>query len=80
MITVTAAELQSNFSKYLETVQSGTEIIIMLNGKRAARLSPERANINTDEFVGILGKDNRSYKEIRDEIYDEKRKKYEDLD
>lgn len=80
MITVTATELQNNFAKYFQAVQSGVDVIIMLNGKRAARLSPERGSIDTNEFVGILGKDNRDYKEIRDEIYDEKRKNYESLD
>lgn len=80
MITVTAAELQNNFDKYFQAVQSGADVIIMLNGKRTARLSPERGSIDTSEFVGILGKDDRSYKELRDEIYDEKRKNYESLD
>lgn len=80
MITVTANEIQDNFAKYLQAVQSGTEVIIMLNGKRTARLSPERGSIDTNEFVGILGKDDRSYKEIRDEIYNEKRNNYESLD
>lgn len=80
MITVTAAELQNNFAKYFQAVLSGANVIIMLNGKRTARLSPERGSIDTNEFVGVLGKDDRNYKEIRDEIYDEKRKNYEDID
>lgn len=76
MITVTAAELQNNFAKYFQAVQSGADVIIMLNGKRTARLSPERGGIDTNEFVGILGKDNRSYKGLRNVIYDEKLKRY----
>lgn len=79
MITVTTAELQSNFIKYFQAVQSGNEVIIMHDGKRAARLSPERGSIDINEFVGILNNDGHDYKEIRDERYEGMRKKYEGL-
>ena len=33
MMTISAAEMQKNFGKYLQAVQDGDEIVILKNGK-----------------------------------------------
>ena len=38
MITVTATDVQNNSGKYLRMVQDGKEVVIMKNGRGAARL------------------------------------------
>lgn len=77
MTTVTATEIQNNFGKYLQYVQSEGDVIILRNGKEVARLiSGERtASFLTDSLVGVL-KGNYDEKAIREE----RMKKYEDLD
>lgn len=56
MITATATEVQNNFGKYLQAVQSGNEIIILKNGKEAARLisADKAASFLTDSLIGVL--------------------------
>ena len=77
MTTVTATEIQNNFGKYLQYVQSGNDVIILRNGKEVARLiSRERAvSFLTDALVGVL-KENYDDKAIREE----RAKKHENLD
>ena len=59
MITATATEVQNNFGHYLQTVQSGDEIIILKNGKEVARLISHKSGISflTDSLTGVLKND-----------------------
>lgn len=56
MTTATATEVQNNFGKYLQNVQSGDEIIILKNGKEVARLISHDKSVSylTDSLRGIL--------------------------
>ncbi len=56
MITATVEEVQDDFEKYLSMVQDAGEIIILKNGKEAARLvsGSKRASFLTDSLVGVL--------------------------
>ncbi len=56
MTTATATEVQNNFGKYLQSVQSGDEIIILKNGKEVARLISHDKSVSymTDSLRGIL--------------------------
>lgn len=56
MLTVTATEIQNNFGKYLQAVQSGDEIIILKNGIETARLisATGTASFLTDSLRGVL--------------------------
>ena len=77
MTTVTATEIQNNFGKYLQYVQSGNDVIILRNGKEVARLISRERTVSflTDALVGVL-KENYDDKAIREE----RAKKYENLD
>ncbi|ADU23892.1 type II toxin-antitoxin system Phd/YefM family antitoxin [Ruminococcus albus] len=59
MMIATATDMQLNFSKYLQAVQQGDEVIILKNGKEVARLIPYDASISflTDSLMGILQND-----------------------
>lgn len=59
MITVTAAEIQNNFSHYLQAVQQGDEVIILKNGKKVARLvsCESSGSFLTDSLTGVLKND-----------------------
>lgn len=59
MTTVTATEVQNNFGKYLQLVQSGEEVIILRNGREAARLISHDKSVSflTDSLVGVLEND-----------------------
>ena len=59
MITATATDIQNNFGHYLQAVQSGDEVIILKNGKEAARLISyeSSASFLTDSLRGILKND-----------------------
>ena len=48
MTTVTATDIQNNFGKYLQLVQTGEEVIILRNGLEMARL------ISHDKTVSFL--------------------------
>lgn len=76
MTTVSATEIQNNFGKYLQYVQTGEDVIIIKNGKEVARLISHEKSITflTDSLVGVI-KGNYDYKEIKAE----KLKKYEDI-
>lgn len=56
MTTVTTTELQNNFGKYLQYVQTGEEVIIMKNGKEVAKLISYDKNVSflSDKLVGVL--------------------------
>lgn len=77
MTTVTATEMQNNFGKYLQYVQTGNEVIILRNGKEVARLISRERTVSflTDELVGVL-KGEYDDKALRAERVS----KYEDLD
>ena len=45
MTIATATEVQNNFGKYLQLVQTGGEVIVMKNGKEVARLISYDKNI-----------------------------------
>ena len=72
--TVTATDIQNNFGKYLQSVQSGEEIIILRNGKEVARLISHEKSVSflTDSLRGILS-NNYDDKKMRNE----RMKKYE---
>lgn len=59
MITATATDVQNNFGHYLQSVQSGNEIIILKNGKEVARLISREASVSflTDSLTGVLKHD-----------------------
>lgn len=77
MTTVTATEIQNNFGKYLQYVQTGEDVIIVKNGKAVARLISHEKTISflTDSLIGVI-KGDYNY----DEIKKEKMKKYENID
>ena len=77
MTTATATEVQNNFGKYLSIVQNGGEVIILKNGKEAARLISAEKSVSflTDSLIGVL-KDDYDDKSARAE----KLKKHEDID
>lgn len=56
MTTVTATEIQNNFGKYLQLVQTGEEVIILRNGPEMARLISRDKNVSflSDSLVGVL--------------------------
>ena len=56
VLSVSSAELQNNFGRYLSIVMEGTQIIITKNGKQVARLIPEDAAVSylTDSLTGVL--------------------------
>ena len=68
MTIITSTELQKHFGKYLQAVQNGDEIVILKNGKEAARLISRtgKSSFLTDSLVGVVSKD-YSEKEIRAE-------------
>lgn len=77
MITVSATDIQNNFGKYLQAVQTGNEIIILKNGKEVARLISKECSISflSDSLVGVL-KNDCNEKSIRAE----RAEKYESID
>ncbi len=70
MTTVTATEIQNNFGKYLQLVQTGEEVIILRNGLEMARLISRDKNVSfhSDFLVGVLKND-----------YDDKKMKAETI-
>lgn len=77
MITATATEIQNNFRKYLNMVQSGGEAVVIKNGKEVARLVSYDKSVSflTDSLIGALNND-YDYKKVRME----RMKKYESAD
>lgn len=77
MTIITSTELQNNFGKYLQYVQTGKEVIVLRNGKKVARLIAYDKGVSflSDSLIGVLKKD---YSE--DIIKEEKMKKYENID
>ena len=77
MITATASEVQNNFGKYLNIVQTGGEVIVLKNGKEVARLISHDKSVSflTDSLVGVL-KGNYDDREARSE----RMTKYESVD
>lgn len=77
MIMATATDIQNNFGKYLHMVQTGTEVIVIKNGKEVARLISHEKSVSflTDSLIGVL-KGDYSEKEARTE----RMQKYEGLD
>ena len=59
MIVASDTDVQRNFDRYLQSVQSGDEIIILKNGKEAARLVSYDSSFSflTDSLTGILKND-----------------------
>lgn len=59
MTTATATDVQNNFGKYLQMVQTGEEIIILRNGKEMARLISHDKSVSflTDSLIGVLKND-----------------------
>ena len=68
MTTATATDVQNNFGKYLNMVQTGRDVIIMKNGKEVARLMfyDKSVSFLTDSLVGVL-KGDYNEKEARSE-------------
>ncbi len=59
MTTVTATDIQNNFGKYLQLVQTGEEIVILRNGVEVARLISHDKTVSflSDSLVGALKND-----------------------
>ncbi len=59
MTMATATEVQNNFGKYLAMVQNGGEVIVLKNGKEAARLVSHSKIVSflSDSLTGILKND-----------------------
>ena len=59
MTTVTATDIQNNFGKYLQLVQTGEEVIILRNGLEMARLISHDKTVSflSDALVGVLKND-----------------------
>lgn len=70
MIVVSATDMQNNFGKYLQSVQSGDEVIILKNGKEVARLVSRENTVSflTDSLTGILKNDYDDKKITRERI------------
>lgn len=68
MLIVSATDMQNNFGKYLQSVQSGDEVIILKNGKEVARLVSRESTVSflTDSLTGVL-KNNYDEKKINKE-------------
>ena len=77
MTTATATEVQNNFGKYLNMVQTGGEVIVMKNGKEVARLVSYDKSVSflTDSLTGILKNDYNEKESRMDRM-----KKYESAD
>ena len=75
--TATTTEVQNNFGKYLQSVLSGEDIIILKNGAEVARLVSNEKSVSflTDSLAGIL-KGDYDDKKIRAE----RMTKYEGVD
>lgn len=70
MITVSATEIQNNFGYYLQAVQKGDEILILKNGKEAARLISHNSSVSflSDSLKGVLKNDYDDKEINRDRI------------
>ncbi len=77
MTTATATEIQNNFGKYLQMVQSCGEVIVMKNGKEVARLVSHDKSVSflTDSLIGVM-KGDYDDREMRKE----RMQKYESVD
>ena len=77
MTTATATEVQNNFGKYLNMVQTGGEVVVIKNGKEVARLVSYDKSVSflTDSLIGVL---NNDYDDKKARM--EHRKKYESVD
>ena len=64
MRTVTATEIQNNFGKYLQLVQSGEEICVLKNGKEVARIISREKSVSflSDSLLGIPKNDYGYYR------------------
>ncbi len=77
MTTATATEIQNNFGKYLNMVQTGGEVVVIKNGKEVARLVSYDKSVSflTDSLIGALNNDYDDKK-----VRMERMKKYESAD
>lgn len=68
MTTATATDVQNNFGKYLQLVQTCGEVIVMKNGKEVARLVSHDKSVSflTDSLLGVI-KGDYDDKEVRRE-------------
>ena len=57
MTIATAAEVQSNFNRFLNLVQKGSEVVILRDGVEVARLVSKQAKSVSDSLVGVLSVD-----------------------
>lgn len=58
-VIATATEVQNNFGRYLQEAQCEGEVIILRNGKEAARLisAEQKSSFLVDSLRGILHND-----------------------
>lgn len=77
MTTATATEIQNNFGKYLNMVQTGGEVVVIKNGKEVARLVSYDKSVSflADSLIGALNNDYDDKK-----VRMERMKKYESAD
>ena len=76
-----AAEIENSFGQNPAFVESGSQVIVMKNGREAARLIPGSAAASgsslTDSLTGILKEDVVDLKQAKEETL---REKYEMAD
>lgn len=70
MIIATATEIQNNFGRFLQAVQSGDEILIIKNGKEVARIISNASTVSflTDSLTGVLKNDYDEKKLVAERI------------
>ena len=56
MLTATATEVQNNFGKYLQLVQTGEEVIVLKNGVEVIRMVSHKKSVSflADSLLGVL--------------------------
>lgn len=74
MKMATATDVQNNFGKYLQYAMENSEVVILRNGKRVARIISEEATVGylTDSLRGVLKRQygDNDVKAARTEKYD----------
>ena len=78
MTTVTATDIQNNFGKYLQLVQTGEEVIILRNGLEMARLISHDKTVSEYKLKEKIEKIKNDYDDKK--MKAERMSKYESAD
>lgn len=75
----TVTEMQNDFSRYLDIVLAGNEVVVTKNGEEIGRLIPKDTAVSylTDSLTGILSEKKNDYKQL---LENELRAKYKTAD